>query len=198
MSLMKIIVSKKKEKYGPFEISQVQHYVDVGFFQITDYCYIEGWQKWELLSSIVSRMPRLEDDIGHSSANDPIPQVSLITEGNEKKCEGASPGIYENRFADQSLEHGIEQDQNSSKKIQSDSQGLDAQRFSNMASFGFFNFNSKPQMNILIYIARNGEIIDRCPKHEIADKLSSGHLLSDDWFFDETSREWMPLRQSAW
>jgi hypothetical protein len=195
---MKIIVSKKNEKYGPFEISQVQYYVDVGFFQITDYCYIEGWQKWELLSSIVSRMPRFENDIRHSSANDPNPQVSLKTEGNEKKYEGASPGTYESRLSDQSLKHGIEQDQNSSRQIHSGSQGLDVQKFSNMASFGFFNFSSKPQMNMLIYLARNGEIIDRCPKHEIADKLSSGHLLPDDWFFDETTREWMPLRQSSW
>ena len=54
---MKIIVLQNQEQFGPFDLDQLQFIVNEGHFQLTDYCWAEGWSEWKLLSTVAYRIP---------------------------------------------------------------------------------------------------------------------------------------------
>jgi len=192
---MKIIVSKKNEKYGPFDIFQIQHYVNVGFFQLTDFCYEEGWEKWKMLSSIVSRLPELDEEANR--------QNSFEYEDTKQIEVPKEKDFYHHTLEEMQDKKTVKTDRkthwNENKSVnKTEISGICAQKMTNMSLLGFLSQNSNQNRNKGIYLARNGEILECCPKKQIVIKLSAGQLFPDDWFFDDSVREWKRLRDESW
>jgi hypothetical protein len=55
--IMKLLVLKDGEQYGPYEQTELEGYVQQGSFSLSDLCWQESWEDWKPLSSIISRPP---------------------------------------------------------------------------------------------------------------------------------------------
>lgn len=183
---MKLIICKNREQFGPFELSEVQHYVNTGVFKLTDYCFEEGWDSWRLLSSLVSRLPcsdealEVEKTLMPQLNQEVEPQLTI----NHKKAENKGAEISEDK------KHLFEKTQTG--------MGVGAQMLTNIANFGLLNYNEIGNSNKKIYLARNGEMLESSDRCDIATKLSRGELFPDDWFYDNVSKKWKKLKESAW
>ena len=54
---MPILITKDGQQYGPYELPDIQEYVNQGSFALTDQCWQDGWPDWRPLSTIISRPP---------------------------------------------------------------------------------------------------------------------------------------------
>jgi hypothetical protein len=183
---MKFIVCKNREQFGPFEMSEVQRYVNTGVFRLTDYCFQEGWESWRFISSIVSRIPGSEENLG--GEKNESPQLKQISEQHlsvdSKKAENKDNEILS--------------EENHLVKKTKTGREVSAQMLTNIANFGLLNYSENGNSEKNIYLARNGEMLECSDRYDIATKLSKGELLPDDWFYDNVSKKWKKLKESAW
>ena len=184
---MKFIICKNREQFGPFELSEVQNYVNTGVFRLTDYCFEEGWKSWRLLSSIVSRIPSSEENPGGEKNESPQLKQTLDKQLSIDSKKAESKGN----------EISSEDNTRLVKKTKTGRE-VSAQMLTNIANFGLLNYSEIDNSNKKIYLARNGVMMESSDRYDIATKLSKGELLPDDWFYDNVSKKWKKLKESAW
>jgi len=190
---MMIIVYKNKEQIGPFSAEQVQEYVDKGYFNLSDYCWAEGWSEWRIIATFASKLPNFKKDTLGNTCNDSIPQTNIDLASKEINSV---------------LLNGSDSINDKSKQFSGFFQkvgAIDSQRLTSMASLGFFgpetlaskkeDSSPKDLSEKIVHLARAGEIFDKCRISEIPNKIASGHLNSNDLWFNETKSRWEPLSE---
>jgi hypothetical protein len=200
---MKIIVLQNQEQFGPFDLDQLQFIVNEGHFQLTDYCWAEGWSEWKLLSTVAYRIPTAL-------------QGSMPLSSDQKLEESTSEHVIMDH-ADTRLPHtpSIEEPlsyspikiDNSNLKagmvVKNDSQSVSCDFITSLAVRGVYvtpktkiedlpshsNFTSE----ISLYVAREGQIIGCYNFLDILGYLDSGALLPTDLLWNESAGEWVYL-----
>lgn len=184
-----IIVLKRKQQFGPFDLTQLENYVKSGDFLLTDYCWTNGWSEWKMIAHIVSRLPE-------SAKNE-----------NPNPVSSGNPTIRtENSKVDSSQKSTPHPNSDSSKRsiqpINAKSSAIDCNKLTNMAMFGFVgpkSANPEPPHGsilsgtVMIHLARKSQIIDYCAASEIPRKLQDGLIQPSDWWFNEKSGQWEPV-----
>lgn len=173
--------------------AQVQEYVDKGFFNLTDYCWAEGWSEWKIVATFASKKPNYETN---TSTNDCSENISKIDQASAGKEEKSLP-LNESGKNDDTTKKGI----GSYQKVGA----FDCQRLTSMASLGFFGLktvannpekhSSKDLSEKMVHLARAGEIFDKCRISEIPNKIASGYLNSNDLWFNETKNLWESISE---
>jgi len=188
---MMIIVYKNKEQFGPFSASQIQDYVDKGFFNLTDYCWTEGWSEWKIIANFASKTLTFEKDTTKHSSSEtkPLKEREIATkEGNLISCNGKD---------------STEQKNKTESNFNKNGGAIDCHRLTSMASFGFIaphtvasnqeQASPKDTNEKIVHLARAGEIFDKCRISEIPKEIASGYLISNDLWFNETNSQWESL-----
>ena len=200
---MKIIVLQNQEQFGPFDLDQLQFIVNEGHFQLTDYCWAEGWSEWKLISTMAYRIP--------TALQGSMPLSS------DQKLEESTPEHVIMDDTDTSLPHtlSIEEpllyspikiDHNNLKAgmvVKNDSQSVSCDFITSLAVRGVY-VTPKPKSEdlpsysnltseISLYVAREGQIIGCYKFIDILDHLDSGALLPTDLLWNESEGAWIAL-----
>jgi hypothetical protein len=200
---MKIIVLQNQEQFGPFDLDQLQFIVNEGHFQLTDYCWAEGWSEWQLLSTVAYRIP--------TALQGAMPLASY------QKLEEATSEYVIMDDADTSLPHtpSIEEPRsyspikidNSTLKagmvVKNDTQAVSCDFITSLAVRGVYvtpktKSEDLPSYSNLtselsLHVAREGQIIGCYNFLDILDYLDSGALLPTDLLWNESAGEWVYL-----
>lgn len=177
---MKIIVLQNQEQFGPFDLDQLQFIVNEGHFQLTDYCWAEGWSEWQLLSTITQRIPTALKGAIPVSSDQKVEEASNepVIKGDTSTCFQQAPIIEEAQ-----LYAPIQIDENTLKAgmvVKNDTQSVSCDFITSLAVRGIYvtpktrNQDSSTSSNltsdISIYVSREGQIIGyyrACPDFRI-------------------------------
>ena len=200
---MKIIVLQNQEQFGPFDLDQLQFIVNEGHFQLTDYCWAEGWSEWQLLSTITQRIPTALKGAIPISSDQKVEEASKepVIKGDTSTWFQQAPIIEEAQsYAP------IQIDENTLKAgmvVKNDTQSVSCDFITSLAVRGIYvtpktrNQDSSTSSNltsdISIYVSREGQIIGYYNLEDILKYLNSGDLLPTDLLWNESAREWVNL-----
>jgi len=191
---MKLIVLQNQEQFGPFDLNQIQCLVNEGYFQLTDYCWEEGWSDWRLLSSIVNRIPAgLQSAISTPPKN--IPEIP--PEEFPAKTDFDDLGFMP-LVATSIIPHSINELEINTLRpgmiVKNDSQSVSCDFITSLAVRGVY-VKPGPKSETSLHIARGTENIGCFTLTDISTHLESGDLLPTDLFWKESTGEWIDLAQ---
>jgi hypothetical protein len=185
---MWIIVTKGSEQFGPFDIPQLQQYVDSGFFRLTDYCLADSWTEWKRLAFLVKRLPQQADTA-----------IALAARTPKKNATQAAPAVIEKQF-----HSTVRIVPSYSTFIPVPPAAIGMERLTSLAALGFVESVVAGGLNTaeltasdekIFHLARGAEIIGACTAAEIPAKIIRGELLPTDWWFDATTSDWLPVSE---
>ena len=192
---MRFIVRKGTEEFGPFDLPELQKFVDEGFFRLTDFCLGEEWRDWKRLSSLVARMPGVGKKVGGAENTSPAaPQTKNGT-------NGFHPIPFNPPRAPAHCKPSVPC---TATSLPSPATTIDLGRLTSMAAVGFvdhddaFRGTESSIPEPMFHIARGAEQIGVFTAGDIDALVSSGQLLATDWWFHETLGEWIPLSSFTW